>query len=121
VIPAPEDVVAAYDFMARRYGVRRRAGVDLIREAMDEARSLAARAIEEPAALFFALVRRPAALPGLHAALVEQLMVNHAAVLGLALDPKGLRALHVPVTQEHMDFDAVRAWFAARLVPRPGP
>jgi hypothetical protein len=93
-------------------------------EALTEAAALAAgHEAEEPAALLFALTRRPRALG--HYKVWETfplfLAERHAERLGVALqlDPGdvALEILRLRVKRGDATFEEVRAWIAARLRP----
>jgi hypothetical protein len=119
MIPGAQAVADAYAFVARRYGVTAKPDLAAIEAAVTEATSLAVRADDEPAALFFALARRPRALPGLWTAVVGVLVLNHARSLDLAFagDARDLLPLFVPVARGVMSFPEVSAWFETRLAP----
>jgi hypothetical protein len=125
-----EDFLEGYYLVARRRGQLARYVRRHVRTALDEATTLAAgRALDEPAALFFALARRERAFPpDLWGAVVERFAIGRARALGVELpedlDPLALVHLRLDARDGAVEYAGVRDWFAAHLVPvrrRPWP
>lgn len=115
--PTFERVRAGYRFLALRHkygGELNEAG---IRAALVDARALALRLEDEPAAIFFALASRPKALGGSWRTLPALMAMNMAAERGLPLRAslEDYAALLVPIATRTLDFDTVSRWFAARF------
>ena len=123
MIPDADAIVAAYAFVARRYRVTVKPDRGPIQDATSEARALTVDVTDEPAALFFALARRPRGLPGLWTSVVTVLVVNHARSLGLALagDARDLLPLFLPVARGAFAFPELRIWFREHLRPVVAP
>lgn len=85
--------------------------------ALEEARSLASEAGDEPAALFYALARRPRGLRGMWRTLTTTLTLRALASSGMTLghSPGELDTLRVAVAMQTATYDDVRRWFAARV------
>jgi hypothetical protein len=118
MIPRYEVVEGAYRFLAGRYGFSRRLSEAGVRAALDDAKELATIERDEPAALFFALARRPRSLGGAWRVLSALVALNHAAALGLSLDanPRDLGPLYMPIVSRALGYAEIRAWFAARTL-----
>jgi hypothetical protein len=116
MIPPYAAVDGAYRFLAARYGFSRGLTEAGVRAALDEARDLATVERDEPAALFFALARRPRSLGGAWRVLSALVALNHAVTLGLALDatPQDLEPLYVPIASRTLGYTEVQSWFAQR-------
>jgi hypothetical protein len=128
MLPSLDAVRRAYDFMKLRHRWRRPLDLVGIEEALREAATLAGDHTEaEPAALLYALMRRPMDLgdgwPLLAYLMVENHVRNelHAE---LRLDPGDMevRALRMRIIArdpaERARFDDVRAFVDARVHPR---
>jgi hypothetical protein len=127
MLPAPDDLLQGF----ARYAERRR------REAACDAKAVAAALREaaklaqehepsEPAALFYALARRPRAFGALHGDMLVLLAVEQARAVGLELGftPIELEIHVLRILRGEMTFPELRGWFAARLRPiarRPWP
>jgi hypothetical protein len=115
MLPTIHALLQGYAFFGRRHGlVVPDAGT--VREALDEARFLAAdRERDEPAALFYALAQSPTL--GWRV-FVERAVINHAHALRLHLDHGAVDLAHLrlDVAEGLLTFEDVRAWFEARLV-----
>ncbi len=119
MIPPPERVLAAHSFVARRFRLSEPLNTEAVAAALSEARRLAqARERDEPAALFYALARRPRALRGAWRVLPRLLAVNQARDLGLCLNvaDEDLSSLRLGIVTRTATFEHVRQWFAERLV-----
>lgn len=86
MIPTFEAVEASYAFLARRFGFQGTLQEAGVRSALDLARSLAEAEEDEPAAIFFAMMRHPKALGGATRALPALLAFNTARARGLRLN-----------------------------------
>lgn len=117
-IPSFERVRDGYVFLARRHGYTGALNEPAVHVALDAARALAAVPADEPAAVFFALASRAKALAGSWRTLPALVAMNLAAELGyrIAASREDYSALLFPIASRTMDFAAVRAWFATRLV-----
>ncbi len=128
MLPTVESVRRAYEFMKLRYRWRRPPDLEGIEEALREAAMLAGdRAQDEPAALLYALIRRPMDLADGWPLLAYLVAENHArntSSAELRLDPSDteLRALRMRILArdpaERARFDDVRAFVDARIRPR---
>lgn len=120
MIPSIDEVLAAHEFVARRLDVDGRPNTEQIAGCLDEARAFADdRPADEPAALFFALTRRPRALGGLWRTLPLLLAVNQAREGGLRVNAteEEWRSLRLDIVSRRASIDDVREWFAQRLSP----
>jgi hypothetical protein len=119
VVPTLDDVLAAHEFLRRRYRLGRAPDVPGIGSALALANRLAAAPADEPAAIFYAFARFPKALGGLWRVLPAALAVTNAHAGGRFVDARRdeLEALLVPIASQAMTFDVVRAWFAERIRP----
>jgi hypothetical protein len=122
VILGADRLVANYsNFVAKRYGWSPDA-YDLteVHEAVTEARALATNESEEPAALFYALARRPRAFPEGWRVMARAAAMGHAHALGYAFDakPDSLDAWVTRVVNGEASFGDVRGWFAGRMTRR---
>jgi hypothetical protein len=89
-----------------------------VRAAVDDARSRAASADDEPAAVFYAFTRYRRAMPGAWRPLSALLTLNQARALGRVLDATAddLDSLASEILHESVGWPEVRDWFASRLV-----
>jgi hypothetical protein len=81
---------------------------------------------DEPAALFYALARRPRAFGRLHGDMLVLLAAEQAHAVGreLSFAPVELDIHVIRILRGEMTFLELRGWFAARLAPikrRPWP
>jgi hypothetical protein len=96
-------------------------------DALREAGTLAGgRETDEPAALFFALSRRPRSFGKAHGEMTLHITVEHARVLGFALtvDVAVLELMRARIVRGAIEFDELRNWFAehrAAIPRRPWP
>lgn len=121
MVPSADEILAAWPFLARRFGIDATPSRVAIEAAVRLAIECAAdRVDDEPAALFYAFARYPRAVPGAWRLLGERLARAHGARLGLVLVPTAaeLAALRLEIVQGRADCAAVKAWFAARLRSR---
>lgn len=96
-------------------------------EALREAGELAGgHEGDEPAALLFALTRRPRTFGKAHGRMTLHLTLEHAHALGFALtvDVAVLELTRARILRGAIGFDELRRWFAEHLSPiarRPWP
>jgi hypothetical protein len=119
VIPALRHILATHTFLARRYGWKAPLDQLMVQGCLKEARQLATRERDEPAALFYAFSKAWARLGDACAVLPDLLARNHARAHGMALTatPEDQRALRLRIAEGEVAFDEVRDWFVARLKP----
>lgn len=120
MIPTLDEVEAAYAFLARRFGLARELDQEAVADALHEATDLAAGRVEdEPAALLFAMTKRPRRLGDAWQALPLVLAENMARTSGLALrldvNDVDLESLRLRVVARLATFEEVRAWVESRL------
>lgn len=121
MIPAAEEIIAGWAFVARRRGLSGAVDPVAVAEVVALARACAAASErDEPAALFFALARHPSAFGDGWRRASETFPSAHAAALGLTLDatPIELADRRIAVYSGRATFEEVRRWFALRLRPR---
>ncbi len=86
MLPVLPRLLAGYELFARRNRFAAERNEAALADALDDAAALArGREIDEPAALFLALARRPRAFGREHGRVVIHFTVEHARGLGLAL------------------------------------
>lgn len=101
MLPALDDLVAGFSLYSARRRINRACDPRALGAALREAEKLAAgHEDDEPAALFYALARRP-----------------RAAGLDLTFTAIELDIHIIRVLRGEMTFVEIRGWFAARLVP----
>ena len=121
MIPAAEELIAGWAFVARRRGLSGEVDPVAVAEGVALARTCAAGSErDEPAALFFALARHPKAFGDGWRRASETFPAGHAAALGLTLDasPIELADRRIAAYSGRAAFEDVRRWFALRLRPR---
>lgn len=127
MLPELADFIEGFEFYARQQGVAATCEERAIKAALREATRLArASAADEPAALFFALARRPGAFGRLHGEMLQLAAMEQAHVVGLELqfEPVELQIHRIRIVRGEMAFLELRGWFSARLRPverRPWP
>lgn len=119
MIPSYEAVAQAHRWLVARYGVRGTLHEPGVRNALALAHTLATTAAEEPAAVFYALVRFSKALTDASRRLPLLLAVTLTHTHGQLLEAneQDLAALLLPIRMQTMDWPAVREWFRARTHP----
>jgi hypothetical protein len=120
MLPDLPRLLAGYELFAKRNGFRADRNEPALEGALDEAAALARGSeVDEPAALFFALARRPRAFGREHGRVVIHFTVEHARGLGLALtvDVSVLELRRARVVRSAIDFAELRGWLAAHLAP----
>jgi hypothetical protein len=131
MLPPLAEVLASYTFLKRRFRWRWALDPAGVEEALREAAACAGDRVEdEPAALLYALLRRPMDLGDAHPELAFLLARSHArSALGAALpldahDPE-LRALRMRLVARdparRATYDDVCAFVAERLRPLEEP
>lgn len=118
MLPSADEIIAAWAFLGRRFGLEGVPQPAQIEAALQLAKECAGGVeAHEPAALFYGFARHPRAVPGGWRVLGERLATAHAARLGLDLDATAeeMTALRLAVSQQRTDWPGVRAWFAAHL------
>jgi hypothetical protein len=127
MFPALDDLLEGFS----RYAERRQRAAMCDARAVGAALKEAARLAQgnepnEPAALFYALSRRPRAFGKLHGDMLVLLAVEQARAVGFELSFVAVELdIHViRILRGELTFLELRGWFAARLVPikrRPWP
>ena len=117
MIPSCERFLSGLRFYARRYILPEHYDDSVVAEALAEAERLAATESDEPAALFFACARCSRAFAGAAGRIAPFVARSHAQTLGLELDLEDLEfeILRARILLGAIDFDELRARFAARL------
>ena len=85
MIPDLPDVVAAHDFLVRRYALSSRGDELVFFGALCEAGELAKEPADEPAAIFFAFARRAAKLGDAWSTLPDLLAFHQTSAVGYRL------------------------------------
>lgn len=115
MIPTLEQVVGAYELYRRRHQLAFEPNRISIRAALAMATRLATQEADEPAALFYAFGRYPRAFPGAWRDMTQLFAANRAAQLGSRIPLNDeLGDLLIRVTSDHVSYEEVRDWFAAR-------
>lgn len=121
MMPDPDAVARAAMRILPSLGVPPRASVAAIRIAFREADHLTDDVYDAPAALLFALGRYPRCFSGFRA--MSVLVVEwHATTLGFKLEATRaeLASKLGEIARREIEFEAVRTWFGARLLPFGG-
>ena len=115
MIPGGASIIGGYRFVARRHGWRADAfDAEQIQAALTEATELAAgEERDEPAALFYALARRPEAFPDGWRTMAASLARAHAGRIRarFAPYPGALDSFCTKVSAGEASYAAVRDWF----------
>jgi len=121
MIPPLKSAIASYIFLARSRGYETGPTAGELQASLDDAIRLADGVeASEPAALFYSLARRPAELDLAWRTFPRVMARNHGTILGfelLASDDE-LEELGISICLDGLSFEAVRDFFAARLVRR---
>jgi hypothetical protein len=120
MLPDPAAFLRGLAFFLRRRGKVARLDAPAIVEALREAEQLAAGRVEdEPAALFLACARRSRAFGMAAQEVVPFVAIGQARAIGRELAAKEieLAILRLRAVRGALDFEELRAWFAARLRP----
>jgi hypothetical protein len=123
MLPDLDALLAGYELYAAQNRFSSNRDEARLAEALREAGSLAgSQEADEPAALFFALSRRPRAFGNAHGRMTLHLAVEHARALGFALtvDVAVLELIRARIIRGFIDFEELRSWFTAHLalIPR---
>ena len=115
-----EQLVAAYDFVAKRYGIQGVANESAIDRALAFQRELHPEPHEQPAALFYAFSRYPRCFPGAFRPMAALIAKNSARHHGFELraSAEELDRLLFAGTAQRASYEEIRDWFGRRLVPR---
>jgi len=120
MLPDLEALLAGYALYAKQNRFTPDRDEARLADALREAGTLAGgHEPDEPAALFFALTRRPRLFGKAHGRMTLHLAVEHARALGLALttDIAVLELMRARILREAIAFEELRDWFAAHLAP----
>ena len=119
MLPSADELLAAWPFIARRYGLAQLPSRPAVDAALRLAQEHATGPEDAPAALFFALASYPRAFPGAWALASRLFASGLAASLGFRLDATEdeLSTLRLEIAQRRADCEAVKAWFRVRLAP----
>jgi hypothetical protein len=122
MLPELDALLAGYELYAAQNRFSPNRDEARMADALHEAGTLAAdREVDEPAALFFTLSRRPRTFGNAHGRMTLHLAVEHARVLGFALtvDVAVLELMRARIVRGAIDFEELRGWFTAHLAPIP--
>jgi hypothetical protein len=120
MLPGLEALLAGYALYAKQNRFAPDRDEARLADALGEAALLAGGdQDDEPAALFFALTRRPRIFGKAHGRMTLHLAVAHARALGLALttDVAVLELMRARILREALGFEELRDWFATHLAP----
>lgn len=121
MIPSAVVIARAAERIAPELGMPPKVSETALRVALREAEHLADDTYDVPAALLFALGRNPRCFASFRA--LSVLVVSwHARTLGFRLEPslEELGEMLVRVAARDVDFEEVRSWLGARLLPFGG-
>ena len=120
MLPDLEALLAGYALYAKRNGFAPDRDEARLADALYEATALALGCEkDEPAALFFALARRPRVFGKAHGRMTLHLTIEHAGALGFTLttDVAVLELMRARILRDAIKFEELRSWFAAHLAP----
>lgn len=123
MLPSLEQIVATHAWLSRRLQLDGQPHEPALLKALEEAAALAQNPQDEPAALFYALARRPKALMDAWGPLTELIALNHARFLGSPLTveaPDLLRQLCMALVSGRASWEDTRAFFVARQARSSG-
>ena len=119
-LPDAAELLAAYSFLARRYGWRGEASVVGVARVVAEARTLAVAPGDEAAAICFALSRHPRVFPGgwrvMTAVLLDNMALRHGS--RVAVTPDELASLRLDIAAGAVDWATVRDFIGQRTRER---
>ena len=121
VLAEAASLARAFARIAPELGLEPRASEAALRVALREADHLADDVFDVPGTLLFALGRTPRCFSGFRA--MSVLVIEwHAKALGFKLEASRpeLAAMLTRVAAREADYDEVRSWMAARLLPFGG-
>ncbi len=118
MIPTLPEVIAAHEWLTRRYGLSGYRSDAVLAAAREEAEALADGTTDEPAALFYAFARRGHALRDAWAQLTDLLALNSLHSIGFDLTAASgeLRSLRAAVASRRAAWRDVSQWFADHMV-----
>lgn len=121
MIPSPLALARAAERIAPAFGLAPRVSEAALRIALREAEHLADDVYDAPAALLFALGRNPRCFLAFRA-LSVLVVAWHARTLGFRLEPsfEELGAMLLRIATREVEFEDVRSWMGARLLPFGG-
>ncbi|MBK8258457.1 MAG: hypothetical protein IPK82_38080 [Polyangiaceae bacterium] len=120
MVPDLHSFLSGYALFAHQHGFSASCDRERLANALDEARALSAtERNDEPAALFFALARRPRLLGAAHGRMTLHVAIAQAHALGfdLNVDAAVLELMRARVVRNAIDFAELRTWFAEHLAP----
>jgi hypothetical protein len=119
MLPSAAALASGLRFLEPTRGVPRPEVQAVLTEVVQHAAELVTSPMDEPAALFFATACRGRAIGAAAGRLIPKLAYNQALELGFELNANEaeLAILRLRVVKRVIDFDELRAWFAARLRP----
>ncbi len=118
MIPSPRAIADAAARIAPALGLPPRVSEAALRVALREAEHLTDDVYDAPAALLFAFGRNPRCFAAFRA-LSVLVVAWHARTLGFRLEPsfEELGSMLLRVAARDVDFEDVRSWLGARLLP----
>lgn len=122
MLPPLDSLLAGYELYATQNHLAPERDETRLADALHEAESLAgSREADEPAALFFALSRRPRSFGKAHGRMTLHLAAEHARSLGFALTVHVavLELMRARIVRRAIEFEELRIWFAEHLTPVP--
>jgi hypothetical protein len=127
MLPELGALLAGYELYAKQNRFPPDRDEPRLADALREAGALASGHEEdEPAALFFALARRPRIFGKAHGRMTLHVTVEHARAFGLAFttDAAVLELMRARILRQAIAFEELRDWFTLHLTPisrRPWP
>jgi hypothetical protein len=118
MLPDLPRLLAGYELFAARNRFAATRNESALVDALHEATSLAeGHEGDEPAALFYALARRPRAFGKEHGRVTVHFTVEHARGTGLAftVDVSVLELVRARIVRGAIQFPELRTWFAEHL------
>lgn len=122
MLPALEPLLAGYALYAKQNGFVPDRDEVRLADALREAGALAGeRERDEPAALFFALTRRPRIFGKAHGRMTLHLALEQARSLGFEFttDLAMLELMRARILRDSIGFEDLRDWFADHLASIP--
>jgi hypothetical protein len=121
MIPSASAIARAAERIAPELGMPPKVSETALRVTLREAEHLADDTYDVPAALLFAFGRNPRCFAAFRA-LSVLVVAWHARTLGFRLEPslEELGEMLVRITAREVDFEEVRSWLGARLLPFGG-
>lgn len=122
MLPHLDALLAGYELYARQNQFAPTRDEVRLLDALREASALAAdQEADEPAALFFALSRRPRTFGKAHGEMTLHITVEHARGLGFAVTANVavLELIRARIVRGAIEFSELRNWFVEHLVTIP--